>query len=40
MNKKIRFAIVGCGAVSKKHLLSIERIPDAELAAVCDINKN
>jgi len=40
MNKKIRFAIVGCGAVSKKHFLSIERIPDAELAAVCDINKD
>jgi predicted dehydrogenase len=38
MEKKIKFAIIGCGAISKKHLVSITRIPDAQLVCVCDIN--
>ncbi|MCB4790820.1 MAG: Gfo/Idh/MocA family oxidoreductase [Elusimicrobia bacterium] len=36
--KKIKFAVIGCGAIAKKHLVSIKRIPDAELSCVCDIN--
>ncbi len=35
---KVRFALVGCGAITKKHLVSIQRIDDAEIAAVCDMN--
>lgn len=35
-NRKIEFGLVGCGSVSKKHILSIERIEDAEIKAVCD----
>jgi len=39
MNQKsIRFAIVGCGDIIKKHLISIERISNAEVVAVCDKN--
>ncbi|MBD3252117.1 gfo/Idh/MocA family oxidoreductase [Candidatus Pacearchaeota archaeon] len=35
--KKIKFGLIGCGRVSKKHLDSIKLIDDAELKAVCDI---
>ncbi len=34
----IRLAIVGCGAISKKHIKSIQEIEDAEIVAVCDAN--
>lgn len=34
--KMINFAIVGCGFISKKHADSIQKIPNANLAAVCD----
>jgi predicted dehydrogenase len=36
--KKINFALVGCGRVSKKHLEAISRIKNARLYAVCDID--
>lgn len=32
-----RTAIIGCGKVSDKHALQIQRLPNAELVAVCDI---
>jgi len=35
--KKVRFALVGCGAIVKKHIEAIRLNPDAELAACCDI---
>lgn len=37
---KIRFAIVGCGRISKRHgeLLGLNQIKNASLVAVCDIN--
>ncbi|MDR3268856.1 MAG: Gfo/Idh/MocA family oxidoreductase [Tannerella sp.] len=35
--KKIRFAVVGCGHIGKRHAEMIVRDPDAELAALCDI---
>jgi UDP-N-acetyl-2-amino-2-deoxyglucuronate dehydrogenase len=38
--KKYRFALVGCGRISSKHIDAIKNIPDAELAAVCDINES
>jgi len=34
----VRFALVGCGSISKKHIVSIERLEEAELAAVCDLS--
>lgn len=33
----IKFAVVGCGRISKNHLEAIKAIPEAELLAVCDI---
>lgn len=33
----ISTAIIGCGKVSDKHVLQIERIPNAKLLAVCDV---
>ncbi|MDR0769437.1 MAG: Gfo/Idh/MocA family oxidoreductase [Dysgonamonadaceae bacterium] len=35
--EKIRFAVVGCGHIGKRHIEMIDRNPEAELAAVCDI---
>jgi len=32
----IRFAVLGCGSVVKKHLVSLERIEEAQAVAVCD----
>lgn len=32
-----KFAIIGCGRISKNHLDAIEHAPHAELVAVCDI---
>lgn len=35
---KLRFALVGCGRIAKKHAEIIaKQLPDAELAAVCDV---
>jgi UDP-N-acetyl-2-amino-2-deoxyglucuronate dehydrogenase len=36
-NKKIRFAVVGCGHIGKRHAEMIGRNPEAELVALCDI---
>jgi len=38
-NRKIRFAVLGCGRISSAHLDAIKNAPDAELAAVCDKNE-
>ncbi|MDQ7095579.1 Gfo/Idh/MocA family oxidoreductase [Desulfosporosinus sp. PR] len=35
--KKMRFAIIGCGRIAPKHAESIVALPEAELVAVCDI---
>ena len=34
---KIKFAIVGCGHIGKRHAEMVSRHPEAELAALCDI---
>ena len=34
---KIRFAVVGCGHIGKRHIEMIQRNPEAKLVAVCDI---
>ncbi|ADY57278.1 oxidoreductase domain protein [Syntrophobotulus glycolicus DSM 8271] len=36
-NQNLRFGVIGCGRIAPKHTESILAIPDAELAAVCDI---
>jgi len=35
--KKVRFGVIGCGAIHATHCVAIEKIPDAELSAVCDL---
>jgi UDP-N-acetyl-2-amino-2-deoxyglucuronate dehydrogenase len=39
MSKKIRFALVGCGAIANKHVTALKRLSDVEIAGVFDINK-
>ncbi|AFM02131.1 MULTISPECIES: Gfo/Idh/MocA family protein [Desulfitobacterium] len=36
MDKKMRFAIIGCGRIAPKHAESIVALEEAELVAVCD----
>ncbi len=36
--KKIRFALIGCGAIANKHVAAISRLDNAEVVAACDIN--
>ena len=36
-SKKIRFAVIGCGHIGKRHSEMITRDPKAELVALCDI---
>jgi predicted dehydrogenase len=36
MNQKIRFAVVGCGHIGKRHAEMIRRNPEAELVALID----
>ncbi len=38
MAAPVRFAIVGCGAISKKHVEAIKATEGAELAGVCDLD--
>jgi predicted dehydrogenase len=35
--ERIRFAVVGCGHIGKRHIEMIQRNPEAELVAACDI---
>lgn len=35
--QKIRFAVVGCGHIGKRHAEMIVRHPEAELVALCDV---
>ncbi len=37
MNKKIRFAVIGCGHIGKRHSEKIQQDPRAELVAQCDL---
>lgn len=34
----VKFAIVGCGRISYRHIEAIQANPDAELIALCDLN--
>ncbi|MDR2058038.1 MAG: Gfo/Idh/MocA family oxidoreductase [Dysgonamonadaceae bacterium] len=35
--ERVRFAVVGCGHIGKRHIEMIQRNPKAELVAICDI---
>jgi predicted dehydrogenase len=37
MSSKIKFAVVGCGHIGKRHAEMIDRNEDAELTAIVDI---
>jgi UDP-N-acetyl-2-amino-2-deoxyglucuronate dehydrogenase len=40
LNRKIRFALIGCGRISKNHISSLEQhAENAELVAVCDTDE-
>lgn len=39
MKKKVKFAVVGCGHIGKRHAEMIRRNPDAELVALADIRQ-
>jgi len=36
-NRKINFAIIGCGHIGLRHAEMIQRNPEAELLAICDV---
>jgi predicted dehydrogenase len=35
--QKIKFAVVGCGHIGKRHAAMIQQNPDSELVALCDV---
>lgn len=37
---KIKFAIVGCGSIGKRHVAVIDAEPEADIIAVCDTDAN
>ena len=39
-NHKIRFAVIGCGHIGKRHAEMISKNPDAELLALCDVRSS
>ncbi|MFD0712912.1 Gfo/Idh/MocA family protein [Paenibacillus sp. GCM10027626] len=39
VERKIRFAVLGCGVISKFHIEGITRAAEAELVAVCDADE-
>jgi predicted dehydrogenase len=39
MEKKVKFAVAGCGSIGKRHIAVIDAEPNAELVAICDIDE-
>jgi predicted dehydrogenase len=37
---KVRFAIVGCGSIGKRHVAVLDKEPNAEIVAICDIDES
>ncbi len=37
MNSPVRFALIGCGRIAPKHTGALAKIPQAQLACVCDL---
>jgi UDP-N-acetyl-2-amino-2-deoxyglucuronate dehydrogenase len=41
INRKIKFALIGCGRIAQKHITALQQFPnDSELVAICDINSD
>ena len=40
MSDKIKFAVVGCGHIGKRHAEMVKRHPEAELLALCDVRSS
>lgn len=38
--KKIKFAVVGCGSIGRRHIAVLDAEPNAEIVAICDIDEN
>ncbi|MEZ4825554.1 MAG: Gfo/Idh/MocA family oxidoreductase [Bacteroidia bacterium] len=38
--KNIKFALVGCGSIGKRHVAVIDADPHAEIVAICDIDES
>ena len=38
MVKKLRGAVIGCGAIAREHLAAVAELTNAEIAAVCDLS--
>jgi predicted dehydrogenase len=38
--KPLRFALIGCSKIARKHAESLRRLEDAELAGVCDLKED
>jgi len=36
--KKLKGALIGCGAIAREHLAAVQELNDVEMAAVCDIS--
>lgn len=39
MNNKVKFAIVGCGSIGKRHIAVLDAEPNAGIVAICDIDE-
>ena len=37
---KVKFAVVGCGSIGKRHIAVLDADPDAQLVAICDLDEN
>ncbi len=37
--QKIKVGFIGCGGIGQRHLRNIDKIPEVEVVATCDINK-
>jgi len=37
MQEKVKYAVVGCGGAGADHIKEISKIPEVEIAAICDI---
>ncbi|RMG82952.1 MAG: gfo/Idh/MocA family oxidoreductase, partial [Bacteroidetes bacterium] len=38
--KKIKFAVVGCGNIGKRHVAVIDAEEKAELVSICDVDES
>lgn len=38
MSNKVKFAIVGCGSIGKRHIAVLDADPEAEVIAICDLD--